>query len=427
MGAIAFVFSGSVLIGVPIAFVLGLSSLYYFLFVGRVPMDMIGQKLYSGTDNFVLLAIPFFILAGDLMNRAKITDSLVGFAQLLVGRIPGALAQVTVVCSIFFAGITGAGVADVAALGSVLIPAMKKEGYTAEYAAAITVAGSVIGPIIPPSIIMVVYSMVTGESVGALFAAGFVPGLAIGFALMIMSYYFAIKQNHPRRKEKIPFTTAVVTIRKSLIALMCPVILVGGILSGYFTPTEAAAIACAYAILAGVVLLKTLTWKDIADCFAKSAVAAAVILLIIAMAGLFSQVLALEHFPRTVAGWILGVTQNKYVFLLLVNLLLLFMGMIMETAASVILLAPILLPIAIQLGIHPLHFALVMLVNLNIGLITPPVGVCLFAAAPIAKVTIEKMSKATLPFIFAELAALMLITYVPELILIVPRMMGFIR
>ena len=187
---------------------------------------MIGQKLYSGCDNFVLLAIPFFILAGDLMNRSKITDSLVNFAKLLVGRIHGAMAQVTVVCSIFFAGITGSGVADVAALGSVLIPSMRKEGYTAEYAAAITVAGSVIGPIIPPSIIMVVYSMTTGESVGALFAAGFIPGLAIGLALMIMSFYFAIKNNHPRRTERIPFPVAVVTVRKSLIALMCPIVLV---------------------------------------------------------------------------------------------------------------------------------------------------------------------------------------------------------
>ena len=424
---ISFIFVGSMLIGIPIAFVLGCSALYYFLFVGNVPMDMIGQKLYSGCDNFVLLAIPFFILAGDLMNRAKITDSLVNFAKLLVGRIPGAMAQVTVVCSIFFAGITGSGVADVAALGSVLIPSMKKEGYTAEYAAAITVAGSVIGPIIPPSIIMVVYSMTTGESVGALFAAGFIPGLSIGLALMIMSYYFAVKHGHPRRTERIPFPVAVVTVRKSLIALMCPVVLVGGIFSGKFTPTEAAAISCFYAMIAGVFLLKTLSLRDILECFIKAAVSSSIILLIIAMAGLFSQVMALEHLPRIVSDMILGVTDNKYTYLLLVNILLLFMGMIMETSASVILLAPILLPIAIQLGIHPLHFALVMLVNLNIGLITPPVGVCLFAASPMAGVSIERISKAVFPFICAEVFALMLLTYIPELVLIVPRMMGFIQ
>jgi len=427
MLALVFVFVGTMMIGVPIAFVIGCSSLYYFLFIGNIPLDMIGQKLYSGCDNFVLLAIPFFILAGDLMNRSRITDSLVNFAQLLVGRIPGAMAQVTVLCSIFFAGITGAGVADVAALGSVLIPSMRKEGYPTAYATAVTVAGSVIGPIIPPSIIMVVYSMTTGESVGALFAAGFVPGLAVGFTLMVMCYYFAIRNHHPRRTEAIPFKEAVITVRKSLIALMCPVILVGGIFSGDFTPTEAAAIACFYAMIAGVFLLKTLTFKDIVECFARSAVSASVILLIISMAGLFSQVMALEHLPLTAATVILNITHNRYVYLLLVNLLLVFMGMIMETAASVILLAPILLPIAIQLGIHPLHFALVMLVNLNIGLITPPVGVCLFTAAPIAGISIEKISKAVLPFICAEFFALLLITYIPDLVLIIPRMIGFIR
>ncbi len=427
MGALAFVFGGSLLIGIPVAFVLGCSALYYFLFVGNIPMDMIGQKLYSGCDNFVLLAIPFFILAGELMNRSKITDSLVNFAALLVGRLHGALAQINVVCSIFFAGITGSGVADTAALGSVLIPAMKKEGYTAEYAAAITVASSVIGPIMPPSIIMVVYSMTTGASVGALFAAGFVPGLAVALVLMVVCHLFAIKYNHPRRTEPIPFSVAVVTVRKSLIALMCPVVLIGGIFSGRFTPTEAAAIACFYAMIAGIFLLKTLTLKDIFESFVKSAVSSSVILLIISMAGLFSQVMALEQLPRTVANIILGITENKYTFLLLVNVLLLFMGMIMETSASVILLAPILLPIAIQLGIDPLHFALVMLVNLNIGLITPPVGVCLFVAAPIAGISIEKLSKAVLPFIGAEVFALLLLTYMPELVLIVPRLMGFIH
>ena len=261
MGIIVFIFIGSMLIGIPIAFVLGTSALYYFLFIGNIPLDMIGQKLYSGCDNFVLLAIPFFILAGELMNRSRITDSLIEFSQLLVGKIPGALAQVNIVVSIFFAGITGSGVADTAAIGSVLIPAMKKEGYTAEYATAVTVASSVIGPIIPPSVIMVIYSMSTGESVGALFAAGFIPGLAIALSLMILSLFYAIKYKHPRRTETISFQEAARVTRKSFIALMCPVVLVGGIFSGRFTPTEAAAIACFYAIIAGVFLLRTLTWN----------------------------------------------------------------------------------------------------------------------------------------------------------------------
>ena len=426
MGFIVLIFIGSMLIGIPIAFVLGTSALYYFLFVGNLPLDMIGQKLYSGCDNFVLLAIPFFILAGELMNRSKITDSLIAFSRILVGKIPGALAQVNIVASVFFAGITGSGVADTAALGSVLIPAMKKEGYTAEYATAVTVASSVIGPIIPPSIVMVIYSMTTGESVGALFAAGFVPGLAIALVLMMLSYVFAIRYHHPRRTEKLVFKETVTTVRKSLVALMCPVVLVGGIFSGRFTPTEAAAIACFYAMVAGVFILRTLTLKDILESFVKAAVSSSIILLIISMAALFGQVMALEHVPRSIANFILGFTDNKFVFLMMANVLLLIMGMIMETSASVILLAPILLPVAIQFGVHPLHFALVMLVNLNIGLSTPPVGVCLFAAAPIAGISLEKISRAVIPFILAELVALMFLTYIPQLVLIVPRLMGFI-
>ncbi|MDR3162000.1 MAG: TRAP transporter large permease [Spirochaetaceae bacterium] len=425
MGIIAVVFIVSMLIGVPIAFVLGASALYYFFFLSNVPLDMIGQKLYAGCDNFVLLAIYFFILAGELMNRAKITDALIDFSKILVGRIPGALAQVNIVVSVFFAGITGSGVADTAAIGSVLIPAMKKEGYSAEYSTAVTVASSVIGPIIPPSVVMVIYSMATGTSVGALFAAGFIPGLAIALSLMILSLYYAIKYKHPRRTEVMSFKEAITTVRKSLVALLCPVVLVGGIFSGRFTPTEAAAVACFYAIIAGVFILRTLTFRDLLESFKKAAISGSVILLIISTAALFGQFMALERVPTHMARAILSITHNRYMFLLLVNLLLLFMGMIMETGASVILLAPILVPIALQIGIHPIHFALVMIVNLNIGLSTPPVGVCLFAAAPIAGISLERISKAAFPFILAEIAALLVLTYVPELVLIIPRLLGY--
>ncbi|MDR0637483.1 MAG: TRAP transporter large permease [Spirochaetaceae bacterium] len=425
MGIIALVFIVSMLIGIPIAFVLGTSALYYFFFLSKVPLDMIGQKLYAGCDNFVLLSIYFFILAGELMNRARITDALINFSKIIVGKIPGALAQVNIVVSVFFAGITGSGVADTAAVGSVLIPAMKKEGYSAEYSTAVTVASSVIGPIIPPSVVMVIYSMATGASVGALFAAGFIPGLAIALSLMILSLYYALKYKHPRRTEAISFKEAVTTTRKSIVALLCPVVLVGGIFSGRFTPTEAAAIACFYAVIAGVFILRTLTLRDIVESFKKAAISGAVILLIISMAALFGQFMALERIPSHMARAILSITNNKYMFLLLVNVLLLFMGMIMETGASVILLAPILVPIAMQLGIHPIHFALVMIVNLNIGLSTPPVGVCLFAAAPIAGISLERISKAVLPFILAEIVALMALTYIPDLVLLIPRLLGY--
>lgn len=228
MTTLLFIFLGSFAIGVPIAFVLGLTALYYLLFVGSVPIMILGQRLYAGVDNFVLLAIPFFVFAGELMNRTKITEDLVNFAKMLVGWIPGALAQVNIVTSVFFAGLTGAAVADTAAIGSILIPAMKDEGYTAEYAAAVTVTSSIIGPIIPPSINMVVYSTVTMESVGALFMAGFAPGIAIALGLMIVALFFALRDNHPRRKERLAKGEALRTTRKSLLALLAPVILVGG-------------------------------------------------------------------------------------------------------------------------------------------------------------------------------------------------------
>ena len=229
MTTLLLIFFGSFAIGVPIAFVLGLTALYYLLFVGSVPIMILGQRLYAGVDNFVLLAIPFFVFAGELMNRTKITEDLVNFAKMLVGWIPGALAQVNIVTSVFFAGLTGAAVADTAAIGSILIPAMKDEGYTAEYAAAVTVTSSIIGPIIPPSINMVVYSTVTMESVGALFMAGFAPGIAIALGLMIVALFFALRDNHPRRKERLAKGEALRTTRKSLLALLAPVILVGGI------------------------------------------------------------------------------------------------------------------------------------------------------------------------------------------------------
>ncbi len=426
MSIIILVFVVLLVIGVPIAFILGGASLYYFLFIGNIPMSMIGQKLYSGLDNYVLLAIPFFILAGELMNRSKITDSLIEFAKILVGRIPGALAQVNIVASLFFAGITGCGVADTVALGSVLIPSMEKDGYTPEYAAAVTCASSVIGPIIPPSVVMIIYSTCTGESVGALFAAGFVPGIAIALALMALSLYYAKKYNHPRRTEKIKFKETFIILKKSIVALLCPIILVIGIFSGFFTPTEAAAIACLYAIIAGRFILKTLTYKDIWQSFIIGAVSGAVVLFIISMASLFGQFLAIERVPEIMAKTILSITNNKFVFLLMMNVILLVAGMLLDTGVSVLLLAPILLPVAIQLGVAPLHFALVMLVNLNIGLSTPPMGVCLFAAAPIAHLDFERIAKAVLPFIFVELVALLLLTYIPNLILFVPRLLGYI-
>ncbi len=316
MTTLLLIFIGSFAIGVPIAFVLGLTALYYLLFVSSVPIMILGQRLYAGVDNFVLLAIPFFVFAGELMNRTKITEDLVHFAKMLVGWIPGALAQVNIVTSVFFAGLTGAAVADTAAIGSILIPAMKDEGYKAEYAAAVTVTSSIIGPIIPPSINMVVYSTVTMESVGALFMAGFAPGIAIALGLMIIALFFALRENHPRRKERLAKGEAWRTTRKSLLALLAPVILVGGIFSGQFTPTEAAAVACAYVLFVGVFIFRTLGWKEIFESLKVTAVTSSVILFIISIATVFATMLTLERIPAHIAHYILSLTENKYIFLL---------------------------------------------------------------------------------------------------------------
>lgn len=416
----------TMIMGIPIAFIFGIVSVAYFVLVSNIPITMIGQQMYSGVDSFVLLAIPFFILAGQLMNRTGITEDLVNFVQVIVGRLPGALAQVNIVVSILFAGLTGAAVADTAAIGSILIPAMKREGYSAEYSAAVTTTSSIIGPIIPPSIIMVIYATVTGSSIGALFLGGFIPGVLIGISLMLLALYYAIKEHHPRRTESLPWREIVRCTKNAIVALIMPIIIIGGILSGKFTATEAASLACGYAFLVGLVIYRSLTFKIILESLLESAVVSSVILLIIATAKLFGVILTIERIPMQIAQMMMSVTENKILFLLIINVFLLFMGMIMETGANVIILAPILLPLAMKYGIHPLHFALIMIVNVNIGLTTPPLGVCLFVAAPIAKTSYEKVSMKALPFIGMEIFVLLLITYLPDLVLAIPRMFGFI-
>ncbi|MBM4314575.1 MAG: TRAP transporter large permease [Deltaproteobacteria bacterium] len=423
---IGITFVVAMLMGVPIAFILGLIPLGYLVFFSNMPLTVIGQTLFNGADSYILLAIPFFISASILMNRTGITRDLINFANLIVGRLPGSLAQVNIVSSMIFAGITGAAVADAAALGGILIPAMKEEGYSSSYSAAVTATSSIIGPIIPPSIIMVIYGSITGDSIGALFMAGFVPGIMVGVSLMIVALYYAIRDKHPRRMTGYTLKESAGIVRNALLAIMMPVIIIGGILSGKFTPTEAAAIACAYAFIVGFFIYRQLTVKELIDSLKEGAITSAAILLIIAAAKLFGLMMSIEALPQQIAEVFMSISTNKYVFLLIVNIFLLFMGMIMETGANVILLAPILIPIAIQYGIHPLHFALVVLVNVNIGLVTPPLGVCLFVVAPIAKTSYENVVSKIFPFLMAEVTVLFLITYIPELILFVPRMFGFV-
>ena len=409
----------------PIAFTLGISSLAFFWAGGKFGFEVIPQRFFSSIDLFVLLAIPFFILAGELMNKTGITDGLVKFTRVVIGRMRGGLAQVNILASIFFAGLTGAGVADTSALGSILIPAMEKEGFTPEYSAAVTAASSVIGPIIPPSIIMVVFASVMGMSVGAMFAAGLVPGIIVGVSLMVMAYIIAIIKHHPHRKERVPLSEFWSALREAYYALLMPIIMIVGIFSGYFTPTEAAAVCVFYALIVGFVIKRTLKTRDLMECLIRSAVTSSVVLMIIGFGNVFGWAMAVERIPQALARVILSMELNRVTFLLAINAFLIFMGCIMETGVNAILLGPILMPIAVSLGVHPLHFALIMIVNLNIGLATPPLGVCLFVACPIAKVSLEQISKAISPFLLMELVALLLITFIPDLVLVVPRLLGF--
>ena len=419
-------FAIALLVGVPIAFALGIGAAAFLTAWDTVPLTVMAQRFYSAVDVFVLLSIPFFILAGELMNKTGITSRLVKFAGLVTGRLRGGLAQANIGASILFAGLTGAGVSDTSAIGSILIPAMKEDGFEADYSAAVTAASSVIGPIIPPSIIMVVFGSIMGVSIGALFAAGFIPGLIIGICLMAAAYIIAIRRGHPYRSSAVSIQEFFGGLKDAALALLMPIIIIGGILSGIFTPTEAAAVAGAYAMFVGFFVFRTLKLRDIPACLLKSAVTTSILILIVGFAGVVSWTLSIERIPQAIADKILGANLTKVQFLLVVNVLLLFMGMIMETGANAIILGPILMPIAMSYGIHPVHFSLIMLVNLNVGLATPPLGVCLFVACPIAGVSMLQISRAILPFILAEIIAVFAITFLPELVLLLPRVLGFL-
>lgn len=412
--------------GIPIALCLLFSTLIFLFKWGRIAPGIIPKNMFSGIDSFYLLAVPFFVLAGQVMNKSGITGRLVLFSNMVIGKIPGGLAQVNVLASLIFAGLTGSGVADTSAIGSILIPAMKKEGFKSDYSAAVTAASSVIGPIIPPSVLMIIYANVMGMSVGDLFAGGFVPGLLIGLGLMGLCFFYAVKYNHPRRTGSVSLKEFLLVTKDAVLALIMPAIIIGGIIGGVFTPTEAAAVAVGYALFVGFFVFRSLKLRDLPECFLESAIVSGIILLIIACATAFGWALTILHMPETLAKAIQALTTNKYLVLLLINLFLLFMGMIMEVGANVIILAPILAPVAVKLGVDPLHFALIMIVNLNIGLSTPPLGVCLFVAAPLAKVSLEEASKAIFPFLLVEIAVLLLLTYMPGLTLWLPRvLMGY--
>lgn len=422
------VFLVFLMIGLPVFFALLIAPGALLWLNGQErDIALLYRNVYNGMDSFPLMAIPFFMLAGELMNRGGITERLVEFAQAMMGHLRGGLAHVNVLSSMLFAGLSGSAVADTSALGSMLIPAMEKQGYTRRFSAAITAASSVIGPIIPPSGIMIIYAYVMGESVAALFLAGIVPGILVGIGLMLAVKVMADKYDFPVASRKYTWGERGQASLKAFFPLLTPVIILGGILGGIFTPTEAAAVAVGYAMFIGLFVLKTLKLSDLSDVFARAAMTSAVVLLLVGAAMAFKTVVSLSHAPETLAHWILSLSDNPLVLLFLINLLLFVVGMFLDAGPAIIILGPILAPIFVNLGIHPVHFAIIMSVNLTVGLATPPMGLVLFVASSVSGERVERIARAIVPFLLVEVAVIFLITFVPAISMTIPRLTGFVN
>lgn len=486
------------LIGLPVFFALVLSpGLLLWMNGQERDIALLYRNVYNGMDSFPLMALPFFVLAGELMNRGGITTRLVEFSQALMGHLRGGLAHVNILSSILFAGLSGSAVADTSALGSTLIPAMEKNGYSRKFAAAVTAASSVIGPIIPPSGIMIIYAYVMGESVAALFLAGIVPGVLVGVGLMVVVRLMADRYDLPKAERivtkgqtispleaRVSFVLLRINVagllmalfagvlalfrgiagvevslnswlvfivflplahflmmrlrsqvsedfrticKKAVAPLQTPIIILGGILVGVFTPTEASAVAVAYALIIAFVVLRSMSFRDLPAVLSKAALSSATVLLLVGAAVAFKTVVSLSHAPEHMAEFMLGLSSNPLVLLFLINLLLFVVGMFLDAGPAIIILGPILGPIFVDLGVHPVHFAIIMSVNLTVGLATPPMGLVLFVASSVSGERVETISRAILPFLAVEVVVIFLITYVPAISMTIPRLTGFVQ
>ncbi|MCC5969041.1 MAG: TRAP transporter large permease [Pararhodobacter sp.] len=407
-------------IGLPIAISLGLASLSYLVITGNLHLLLaFPQRMIAGIDNFVLLTIPLFILAGNIMNAANLTHQIVRFAQMLVGQIRGGLAVVNVISGLMFSGVSGAATAEASAIGSVMIPAMVRDGYRAAYAAALTAAGSLTGPLVPPSLALILYGVLTSTSIGDLFLAGIFPAITLAVFLVIYALWKARREDHPL-PPVVPQGQRRTAAMSAIPALLLPVIIVGGIRGGVFTPTEAAAIACAYALLVGGIVYRALTLRRIGQSLYETATLSAGILLVVAMASMTSFVLGIENIPRRIAGGFLGITDNPLLLLLMLNLVLLVLGLFLEPLAAMILAMPILSLLAPAIGMDPVQFGIMVVLNLMIGMITPPVGLVLFIVSAIARAPLEEVTRSVLPLIGISLLVLALVALVPSLSLFLP-------
>lgn len=409
-------------IGFPVAFALIGASLAFILLESPLPTVVVIHRTIGGIDSFTLLAVPFFILAGNLMNHAGITDRIFDFAKAAVGWMRGGLGHVNVGASVLFAGMSGAAVADAGGLGAIEVKAMREAGYDNDFAVGLTAASSTIGPLIPPSLPLVVYGVSSSASIGQLFAAGLIPGLLMAAALMLMVTYYAHVRGYGR-DTKFLWHVLGSTFVRAILSLLTPVILVGGILGGVFTPTEAAVVASAYALFLGVVVYRTLDIKKIWEITVDTVETTAVVLLIVGAASIFSWILTANGVPRALADAILRQTESVFIILLLVNLLLLGVGIVMEPVAAITILTPVLLPIVTALGLDPVHFGILMVLNLMIGLLTPPVGMVLYVLARVTDTGFEAVVRATMPFLIPLVAVLILVTYVPAVSMWLPTLL----
>ncbi|MFC0220817.1 tripartite ATP-independent transporter DctM subunit [Pseudochelatococcus lubricantis] len=415
-------------LGVPVAFALGLATAAALLLTDSYPLLVLMKETFTGIDSFPLMAVPFFILAAELMSGGSLTEVLLRFAGQFVGHKRGGLGYTTVASLTFFSGISGSALADAAGPGSMLIRMMDNAGYKRSYAAALTASTAIVGPIIPPSITMIIYALQDETvSVSALFVAGIVPGILIAFAMCAVNWYISRKRNYRGQSELPPLTEILSNTWKAIPALMLPVIILGGMRAGWFTPTEASVVAVFYALLCGKYVYRTLEWKAVPDILARSALLSASVLIIIALSAAFAWLLTIEGLPQLMADWLIGMDLSPWSFLITVNIFLLIFGIFIEPLPGVMVLVPILAPVAAKLGIDPVHFAMIVIYNLTLGMITPPVGGLLFVTSNVSRVPLSALVSELMPFLWAHGVVLVLLTFLPGLSTWLPHLLGFIR
>jgi len=420
-GVLIACFLAFLVLSVPIAICMGAADIVAVITSGRFPLETVFHSMGTGLSSYILLAIPFFIIAGEVMNSGGITTRIFDFANALVGRIPGGLGHANVFASVIFAGMSGSAVADAGGLGAIEMKAMRDVGFDDEFSASVTAASSTIGPIIPPSVPMVVFGASAGVSVGKLFIGGFIPGLLMAIALSIMVYYYAVKRNYPRL-EKFSWKYVAQTFKKAFLPILTPIIIIGGIIGGIFTPTEAASVAVVYGIIIAMFVYKDLSFKKLREIIFKALITTSTVTFIMATASAFAWLLAIDGLPMKLAEFVSSINMPAWVFLILFNVIFLILGMFMEALSILIIMVPVVMPLFQHFGLDPIHMGVVMVLNLMIGLITPPVGMSLFVTSKVANVKLEKLCKAIIPWIIPLIIVLIIITYIPDLVTWLPNL-----